>query len=384
MVPGLLEHEEMRNTIRVAARGIVILCMFCVPRVTSAYGVLSHEAIIDTAWDSSIAPLLRAKFHASDAALTEARAFAYGGCLIQDLGYYPFSSRTFGNLTHYVRSGDFITSMLTEASDVNEYAFALGALAHYAADNTGHPIGVNRAVPLIYPKLSKKYGSVVTYADDRAAHLKTEFGLDVVQIARGAYLPTSYHSFIGFQIAKDVLERAFLATYGLQLKDVFANFDMSIGTFRYAVSTMIPQMTKVAWQTREKDIRQQMPTVSREQFLFAVPRAKFEQEWGTTYERPGIRSKILAVVLRVIPKVGPFSSLAFKLPTREAERVFLESFDKTAARYRGYLGALSKSGSLSLPNLNFDTGEAVRPGEYRLADEAQKRLMERVRQHAHQ
>jgi len=294
------------------------------------------------------------------------------------------ASRTFGDLTHYVRSGDFITSMLNEASDVNEYAFALGALAHYAADNTGHPIGVNRAVPLIYPKLRKKYGSVVTYGDDRAAHLKTEFGLDVVQIARGAYLPTSYHSFIGFQIAKDVLERAFLATYGLQLKDVFANFDMSIGTFRYAVSTMIPQMTKVAWQTREKDIRQQMPSVSREQFLFAVPRAKFEQEWGTTYERPGIRSKILAVVLRIIPKVGPFSSLAFKLPTPEAERVFLESFDKTAARYRGYLDALSKSGSLLLPNLNFDTGEAVRPGEYRLADEAQKRLIERVRQHAHQ
>jgi zinc dependent phospholipase C len=384
MVPGLLEREEMRNRIRLAARGILILCVLCVPRVTSAYGVLSHEAIVDTAWESSIAPLLRAKFHASDAALTEARAFAYGGCLIQDLGYYPFSSRTFGNLTHYVRSGDFVTSLLNEASDVNEYAFALGALAHYAADNTGHPIGVNRAVPLIYPKLRKKYGSVVTYEDSRSAHLKTEFGLDVVQIARGNYLPTSYHSFIGFQIAKDVLERAFLATYGLQLKDVFANFDMAIGTFRYTISTMIPQMTKVAWQTKENEIREQMPAVSREQFLFAIPRSKFEQEWGTMYERPGIRSKILAVVLRVIPKVGPFSSLAFKLPTPEAERIYLDSFDKTAARYRGYLAALSKNASLSLQNLNFDTGEAVRPGEYRLADETQKRLMEKVRQQARQ
>jgi zinc dependent phospholipase C len=382
MVPGLLEQEEMRKRIRPAARGILILCVLCVPRVTSAYGVLSHEAIVDTAWDASIAPLLRTKFHPSDAALTEARAFAYGGCLIQDLGYYPFSSRTFGDLTHYVRSGDFITSLLNEASDVNEYAFALGALAHYAADNTGHPIGVNRAVPLIYPKLRKKYGSVVTYEDNRTAHLKTEFGFDVVQVARGAYLPPSYHSFIGFQIASDVLERAFLATYGLQLKHVFSNFDMAIGTFRYTVSTMIPQMTKVAWQTKEKDIKQQMPTVSREQFLFTVPRSKFEQEWGTTYERPGIRSKILAVVLRVIPKVGPFSSLAFKLPTPEAERVYLESFAKTASRYRGYLAALSKDGSLSLPNLNFDTGEAVRPGEYRLADETQKRLMEKIRQHA--
>lgn len=372
----------MRNPIRPAARCILILCVLCVPRVTSAYGVLSHEAIVDTVWGSSIVPLLRAKFHPSDAALEDARAFAYGGCLIQDLGYYPFSSRTFGDLTHYVRSGDFVTSLLKEATNVNEYAFALGALAHYAADNTGHPIGVNRAVPLIYPKLRKKYGNVVTYEDDRTAHLKTEFGFDVVQIARGAYLPTSYHSFIGFQIAKDVLERAFLATYGLQIKDVFANFDVSIGTFRYAVSTMIPQMTKVAWKTKEKDIKQLMPAVSRQQFLFAVPRSRYEQEWGKTYERPGIRSKILAVVLRVIPKVGPFSSLAFALPTPEAERVFLDSFDKTAVRYRGYLATLSKGGTLSLPNLNFDTGEAVRPGEYRLADEAYKQLTERVRQHA--
>jgi hypothetical protein len=382
MVPGLLAQQQMRHSLRLAARCILIFCVLCVPRVTSAYGVLSHEAIVDTAWASSIVPLLRAKFHPSDAELEEARAFAYGGCLIQDLGYYPFSSRTFGDLTHYVRSGDFVTSLLNEASDVNEYAFALGALAHYAADNTGHPLGVNRAVPLIYPKLRKKYGNVVTYEDDRVAHLKTEFGFDVVQVARGAYLPTSYHSFIGFQVAKGVLERAFLATYGLQIKDVFGNFDMAVGTFRYAVGTMIPQMTKVAWKTKEKDIRQMMPTVKREQFLFAVPRSKYEQEWGKTYERPGIRSKILAVVLRVIPKVGPFSSLAFKLPTPEAERVYFDSFDKTAARYRGYLAALSKSGTLSLPNLNFDTGETVRPGEYRLADQALKQLMDRVRQHA--
>jgi hypothetical protein len=382
MVPGLLEQEEMRNRIRVVTRGILIFCVLCVPHATSAYGVLSHEAIVDSAWESSIAPLLRTKFHSSDAGLAEARAFAYGGCLIQDLGYYPFSSRTFGNLTHYVRSGDFVAALLNDASDANEYAFALGALAHYAADNIGHPIGINRAVPMIYPKMRRKYGNVVTYEDNRAAHLKTEFGFDVVQIARGAYLPTSYHSFIGFQIAKDLLERAFLATYGLQLKDVFGNFDMAVRTFRYSVATMIPQMTKVAWQAREKDIRQQVPAVSREQFLFTVPRSKFEQEWGTAYERPGIRSKILAVVMRIIPKMGPFSSLAFKLPTPGAERVYLDSFDRTATRYRGYVAALSKGASLPLLNLNFDTGETFRPGEYRLADETLKRLIERVRQHA--
>ena len=352
------------------------------PKDTYAYGVLSHEAIVDAAWDKSIAPLLRAKFHPSDEALRNARAYAYGGCLIQDLGYYPLSSRTFGDLTHYVRSGDFVESLLSQAADVNEYAFALGALAHYAADNTGHPSAVNRAVPILYPKLRAKYGNIVTYEDNRSAHLKTEFGFDVVQIARGAYLTTTYHSFIGFQISKPILERAFLATYGLELKDVFANFDLAAGTFRYSVGTMIPQMTKVAWQTREKEITQLTPTATRERFLFALSRPDYEKEWGTSYERPGIRSKILAVVLRIIPKVGPFSSLAFKLPTSEAERLFIDSFEETLGRYRGYLSRISSGRALSLANMNLDTGEPVRPGEYRLADDAYKQLMEKVRQHA--
>ena len=365
-------------------RIVLLLCLLLMPRAGWAYGVLSHEAIVDTAWEHSIAPLLRARFHSSDDELRNARAFAYGGCLIQDLGYYPFSSRTFGDLTHYVRSGDFVTSLLTQAADANEFAFALGALAHYAADNTGHPDGVNRAVPLIYPKLRAKYGNSVTYEDNRSAHLKTEFGLDVLQIARGAYLPTSYRSFIGFQISEPLLERAFLSTYGLQLKDVFGNFDFATSTFRYSVSTMIPQMTKVAWQSKEKEIRESMPTTTREQFLFSLSRPEFEKEWGTAYERPGIRSKILAVVMRIIPKVGPFSSLAFKLPTPEAERLFIESFDATVAQYRTYLSTLAAGGTIALPNLNFDTGQPVRPGEYRLADEAQERLQEKIRQHAHQ
>ena len=378
MVLGLQPDKRMRPI----TLCLLVVCLLSMPCDTSAYGVLSHEAIVDAAWDKSIAPLLQARFHPSDEALRDARSYAYGGCLIQDLGYYPLSSRTFGDLTHYVRSGDFVVSLLTQAANVNEYAFALGALAHYSADNTGHPGAVNRAVPMIYPKLRAKYGSVVTYEDNRPAHLKTEFGFDVVQIARGAYLPTTYHSFIGFQISKPILERAFLATYGLELKDVFGNFDLAAGTFRYSVGTMIPQMTKVAWQTKEKEIKQLTPTATRGQFLFALSPPDYEKDWGTTYERPGLRSKILAIVLRVIPKVGPFSSLAFKLPTPEAERLFIDSFEATLARYRGYLSTLSNGRALSLANLNFDTGDPVRPGEYRLADAADAHFREKIRQRA--
>jgi hypothetical protein len=343
---------------------LVMATVLCVPRATAAYGVLAHEAIVDAAWEQSIAPLLRSRFHPTSEQLRLARAHAYGGSLIQDLGYYPFSSRTFGDLTHYVRSGDFVVSLLNGATDVNELAFALGALAHYTADNYGHPLGVNRAVPLLYPKLRREYGDTVTYEDKPSAHLRTEFAFDVVQVARGAYAPDTYHDFIGFEISRPALERAFLDTYGLTLDDVFGDFDLAVGTFRYTVSTMIPRMTRVAWKTRQDQI-------------YSFPRARFEKQFGTHYKRPGKLSTMLSFVLRIVPKVGPLSAMAFKVPTPEAQRAFEESFRVTLRRYEQFIARVGR-GTVTITNLNFDTGRPIRAGEYELADRAYVRLLEKL------
>ena len=150
------------------------------------YSVLTHEAIVDSVWDTSIQKLLLKRFpNATPEDLEEAHAFTYGGCIIQDMGYYPFGSHLFSDLTHYVRSGDFIQALLRESQDLDEYAFALGALAHYAADNNGHRIAINPGVPLLYPKLEQQFGPTVTYWDDHTSHMRTEFGLDVLQVASG-------------------------------------------------------------------------------------------------------------------------------------------------------------------------------------------------------
>src|SRR5512140_958536 len=133
-----------------------LLLLFSIS-TASAYSVLTHEAIIDSTWDSAIRPLLLKRFPLATAEeVTQAHAYAYGGCIIQDLGYYPFGSKFFSDLTHYVRSGDFILAMLRESQDLDEYAFALGALAHYAADNNGHRMATNPSVPILYPKLRLK------------------------------------------------------------------------------------------------------------------------------------------------------------------------------------------------------------------------------------
>jgi hypothetical protein len=357
--------------------GAAVACVFAAPVSVAAYSALAHEAIIDAAWDGSIEPALRARFHATADELKRARAFAYGGSLIQDIGYYPFSSRFFGDLTHYVRGGDFVEAMLRESTDVTEYAFALGALAHYAADTRGHPLAVNRAVPVLYPKLRERFGDVVTYEQNPSAHLKTEFGFDVVQVARGKYASGAYHDFIGFEVSKPVMARAFRSTYGLELNDVFESIDLSIGTFRWTVNTTIPGMTKVAWDLKENEIEALTPGATRESFTFAQTRAAYEQKWGTEYKRPALRHKIVAFLLRIVPRFGPFKPLAFKPPTAETERWFLDSFERSVEYYRTLVGAAARS-QLSIANRNFDTGATVKPGEYSLVDKTYAELVERL------
>jgi hypothetical protein len=343
-----------------------------------AYSVLTHEAVIDAAWDRFIQPLLLQRFPGSTPEdLRKAHAFAYGGCIIQDLGYYPFGNKLFSDLVHYVRSGDFVNALIHEAQDVDEYAFALGGLAHHTGDNNGHPIAVNLAVAIMYPKLKAKYGPHVTYAENPSAHLKTEFSFDVVQLAKHNYAPEAYHDFIGFKVAKESLDRAFFDTYGLHLKDVFGNLDLALGTYRRSVGSIIPTMTKAAWAAKKDEIVGGTPGVTQRKFVYILSRASYEKEWGPNYERPGFGARMLAFLFRLIPKVGPFRALSFKPPTRETELLFMKSFDATFDRYRGLLEEV-KTDRLRLTNENLDLGKLTRAGGYNLADNAYASLLDKL------
>ena len=343
-------HTRLTPTPSIAPRSshTPLFCLFVaalllVPRPVTAYSVLAHEAMVDSAWDDVIAPMLRARFRGADAAtITNARAFAYGGSVIQDLGYYPFGSHFFTNLVHYTRSGDFVEAMIRGARDVNEYAFALGALAHYTSDTTGHPLAVNRAVPLVYPKLRARFGDEVTYAEDPRRHLMLEFAFDVVQVANGAFLPEKYHDLVGFEVATDLLGRAFHETYGLEMKDVFFSEDLAIGSFRYAVGTLIPQVTRVAWEKKRSHIEKLRPSVQLSAFVYTYTRTQYEKEFGKGYKRPGIFARLLVFIVRVLPKIGPLSALAFRTPTPEAEQLFGESFEAGREPYRARLEAVAR------------------------------------------
>ena len=374
----IIRKAAFLNTKRglaVRAAAVLLLVVMCVSP-SPAYSVLTHEEIVDLLWPSEIQPLLLRRYPGlTPDQLRKAHAYAYGGAVIQDLGYYPFGSQEFSELTHYVRSGDFVRELVRQSQDPNEFAFALGALSHYAADLSGHP-AVNRSVAIEYPKLRSKFGSVVLYADDKSAHLKTEFGFDTAQVSRSRYAPEQYHDFIGFEVSEPLLERTFPIVYGLQLKDVLAHEELAVGTYRFAISHLIPKMTDIALQVHKKELYER-PDFAKKKFLFRLSRSAYEKEWGRTYQRPGFGTRFLAALLRFVPKIGPFKGMAYHNPTPATEDMYIKSINSTVDHYRALLRAV-RAGSLDPSNNDLDTGQPTRAAEYSLADDIYAGLLAKL------
>ncbi len=356
---------------------LVFFALFVAGENVSAYSVLTHEEIVDLAWSSDIRPLLLHRFPNLTAdQITDAHAYAYGGSVIQDLGYYPFGSREFSDLLHYVRTGDFVIELLRQSQDANEYAFALGALSHYVADMEGHP-AVNAAVALDYPKLRARFGNSVRYAQDRTAHLKTEFGFDMLQVAKNRYASDQYHAFIGFKVAQPLLERTFPIIYGLPLKEVLPHEDLAVGSYRFSVSRIIPQMTKVALRIHKKELMLESPDLAKKKFLYRLSRSDYERNWGKTYTGPDFGTRVLSVILGVVPKIGLLKGMGFDNPTAKTEDMYIKSINASGDRYHVLLDQV-RAGTLALPNCDLDDGDPTSAAEYVLADEAYATLLARL------
>ena len=357
------------------ARAVVLVVFLVLSSGRSfAYSVLTHEEIVDLLWTAEIRPLLQQRFPGlTDDQIKQAHAYAYGGSVIQDLGYYPFGSKRFSDLVHYVRTGDFVQELIKESKDANEYAFALGAMAHFISDVDGHP-AVNEAVAMRYPKLRAKFGPRVTYAQDRGAHLKTEFGFDTAQVAKNRYAPEQYHDFIGFEVSSGLLERVFPVVYGMDLKDALPHQDVAIGSYRFAISRLIPNMTKVALQMHKKQIMSESPTFAKKKFLYRLSRADYEKSWGNKYERAGFGTRFLAAVLSIIPKIGPFKALAFVDPTPKTEELYIKSINRTFEDFHALLET-AKTHPPTLANDDLDSGAPTKAAEYSLADDAYAKLV---------
>lgn len=367
---------------------LLLASLLMLPQSADAYSVLSHEEVVDMAWLPHIVPLLRARFpNLSDDDLREAHAYAYGGSVIQDIGYYPFGSHQFSDILHYVRTGDFVSTLIRDSTNADEYAFALGALAHYCGDVVGHP-AINHVTSEEYPKLRSRFGDVVTYGENPVAHLRTEFGFDVVEVAHGRYSQENYRDFIGFQVSKPLLERAFLETYGVPVDSIMKHEDLAIGSYRHAVSGLIPKMTTVALVSYKDQIEKENPGFDRTKFVYRLRRTEYEKEYGKQYVHPGFGSRILAYFIQIMPKVGPFKAFRIMVPNSTEQDLYLKSVNNTVDKYNGYLVQIKapvrqKAGTPiqlapDLPEIDLDTGKTSGLGEYRLADVAYAGLLDQI------
>ncbi len=358
-----------------------LLLVTCLPGVLHAYSVFTHQELIDLTWKELLQPLLVKRFpHATPADLQEAHAYAYGGCTIQDLGYYPFANEFFSDLTHYVRSGDFIVSLLRGARNPNEYAFALGALSHYIGDGIGHHDAINPATAVAFPKLAKKYGPTITYDESPHAHVRTEFAFDIDQLSKHRLAPGAYLRFIGLAVPYRLFAQAFEETYSLPLRNVLGRRRPSIRSYRSAVRSFLPSIAHAETVLHRNDFPPDVASESLQVFLDHIARADFQTEWNRYRRQPGIRTHLIAVLIVIVPKIGVLSDLAIKIPTQDTQGLYVKSMNRSIDAYAGLLRQFGAAPQLTerLANLDLDTGERSQPGAYALTDKTYARLLHAV------
>lgn len=360
---------------------LLLFAMLAVSSPASAYSVLTHEELIDLAWNDSIRPLLLSRYpHSSPAELEEAHAYAYGGSAIQDMGYYPFGKEFFSDLTHYVRSGDFVASLFRNAHNVHELAFAVGALSHYIGDNIGHSECINPATAIEFPKLAKKYGPLVTYDESPHAHIRTEFAFDIDQLSHHRLAPAAYLRHVGLKVPRRLVEQAFYETYGLRLHEVLGPEIPAIHSYRSSVRSFIPRFGHAETVIHGSHFPADSDDQAFARFEHDVEHADFHKKWSTMRHRPGVVTHLLAFVIVILPRIGALSDMAIRGPDQETENWYVKSVDHSMSEFRATLDNLRDQPriALNLPNRDLDTGNPVRPGAYPLTDKTYAELLRRV------
>ncbi|HXE14382.1 MAG TPA: zinc dependent phospholipase C family protein [Bryobacteraceae bacterium] len=372
-------NEPVRYDIKLRrVRLFLAACLlFSLPEAAFSYSVLTHELLIDLTWKQQLEPLLLKRFPGTTAAeLQRAQSYAYGGCVIQDLGYYPFAHEFFSNLTHYVRSGDFVTNLLRDARTVDEYAFALGALSHYIGDNIGHHDAINLATAISFPGLERKYGPVVTYDQNAHAHIRTELAFDIDQLSHHRLAPGAYLRFIGFRVPTRVLAQAFRETYSLSLRSVIGQRRPAIRSYRTSVRSFLPRIAHAESVLHGGDFPPDVDDAQFQLFLEHIAQADFQKDWNRYRRKPGVMTHLMAVLIYILPKIGPLSELAIKIPTPATQDLYVKSVNRTIALYSSRIEQLATGDATgSLPNRDLDTGEETRPGAYARTDQTYAQLL---------
>ena len=363
----------IRNTTRYKALALLALLLITIQ--ANPYSVQSHEEIIDIAWKNSIVPVILRHFpNLTDAQLNEAHAYAYGGSAIQDFGYYPFGNAFFSNLTHYVRSGDFVLSLIRNSQTADDLAFAIGALSHYIGDTIGHSYATNQAVSIEFPKLARQYGPTVNYAEGPHQHVQTEFAFDINQLSKGRFAPSHYLGHVGLEIPRPLLHTAFYETYGLNLPDIIGSKETSLRTYRRGVRSFIPDIARAETILHKKSFPTDTPSDDLTQLKTELLQISNEDNWQQYKQKPGFTSHLYAGFIYIVPKVGAMKMLSIRGPEPQTEELYIHSMSRSV---RVLLRVMANYDRIEhyITNRDLDTGAVVRPGGYPLTDKTYAKLL---------
>ena len=355
----------------------LLLVLLATPQPTRAYSVLTHEQLIDLTWSDSIQPLLLKRYpNLTPAQLREARAYAYGGCVIQDLGYYPLGKPLFSDLLHYVRTGDFIRALFRDAKSPDDVAFAIGALSHYMGDTIGHAESINLAVGQEFPALAAKYGPNVNFAEGEHQHVRAEFAFDINEIAKHRLAPEKYLNHIGFAIPVPLLARAFYDTYGLDIALVLGHPRPTLQGYRYSVRTLLPRVAYAETLLYRNRMPPDVPSPALDNLNQQIATLSSHDQWDSYRRHAGIGTHLLAVFIYILPKVGSLSVLSLRGPTPATEQDYVNSLVHTVDVLRQSLAHATTAANI--PNKDLDTGDIIHPGTYRLCDETYANLLHEI------
>jgi hypothetical protein len=397
---------------------LVLLLVALFSRCANAYTLLTHEELIDLSWQNSIVPLLLSSYpNLTPAQLEEARAYAYGGCVIQDMGYYPFGDKAFSNLTHYVRSGDFVVSLFRNAHNADELAFAVGALSHYVGDAIGHSEATNLSVPVEFPRLRAKYGREVSYAEGEHQHVQTEFAFDIDEVAHHRMAPVRFLRHIGLKAPVKQLALAYYQTYGLSDEFLPRRRRFNVREYRFVVQSFIPSVAYAITLLHRHHEPAEPETPDASEIDKEVAVVVAENDWRKYGRHAGIGTYMLAGFLFILPKFGPLKLIDVKGPTPATETEYLHSvvvsttiMHRMLVRFTPPATAHTSTGRAGdsvfknqspqaipailtanpntllesrdprhpLPNRDLDTGRVVQPGGYSLTDSTYANLLHRL------
>jgi hypothetical protein len=270
--------------------------------------------------------------------------------------------------------------MLRNAHTLNEYAFAIGALSHYLGDSLGHSQAINPATAIAFPKLERKYGNSVTYGESPHGHVRTEFAFDVQELANLEFAPPAYLRAVGFRVPGKFLERAFVHTYGFDVRSVLGSARPALRSYRTSVRSFIPIFAEAELVLHRHKFPPPPDDEDYRLFTQRVSHTNYDRRWKHTYKGPGFKAHLLAVVVFLVPKVGAAANLAIKIPTPETQQLYFHSLNHTVDRLNELVQSLNQNVDppFSLANLDLDTGKHDELGDYALADKAYAELISRL------